>query len=100
MKVQQERMDAYLKKITGSPCPLCGQKRWQISNTVFQAIEFDTKGLILGGGSYPIVPLACMSCGNTYFINALVADLIDRPAEDAGDIAPVRDSERSDSSDR
>ena len=99
MKVQQERMDAYLKKINGSPCPLCGQKRWQISNTVFQAIEFDTKGLILGGGAYPIVPLTCMNCGNTYFINALVADLIDRPTDDADDIAPMKDSERGGSCD-
>ncbi len=98
MKINQERLNAYLNKISGSPCPLCRNNKWQLNNTVFQTIEYDTKGIILGGASYPVVPLTCMHCGNTYFINALVADLIDRPNEENLDldIAPIKDVGKGD----
>ena len=56
---------------------MCGNAHWEIVDTVFQTIEFDRHGIILNGAAYPIVPLTCANCGNTYFINALVAGLID-----------------------
>jgi len=77
MKVEKEKLDAYLKKIHGSPCPLCGNNRWEISDQVFQALEFDYKGIQIGGATFPMVPLTCVTCGNTYFINALIAKLIE-----------------------
>lgn len=78
MKVNKDKMEVYLKKIRATVCPLCGNNKWGITEHVFQAIEFDQKGIILGGAAYPIVPLTCENCGNTFFINAFVADLIDR----------------------
>lgn len=78
MKVNRNKMEIYLKKIRATACPLCGNNKWNITEHVFQAIEFDQKGIILGGAAYPIVPITCANCGNTYFINAFVADLIDR----------------------
>lgn len=78
MKISQEKIDNYIQKIHGSTCPLCNSNQWTISNQVFQAIEFDYKGILIGGASYPMVPLTCQNCGNTYFINALVSGLIDR----------------------
>ena len=78
MKVNQEKMAAYLKKIHGSTCPLCNSNAWTISDQVFQTPEFDYKGLLIGGASYPVVPLTCQVCGNTYFINALVSGLIEK----------------------
>lgn len=77
MKIDKDRLDNYLKKVYGSPCPLCRTNSWHIMDEVFQAIEFDYRGLIVGGSALPIVPLTCRNCGNTYFINALVANLID-----------------------
>lgn len=77
MKVNKDKMEVYLKKIRATVCPLCGNNRWNINEHVFQAIEFDYKGIILGGAAYPVFPLTCANCGNTYFINALVADVID-----------------------
>lgn len=84
MRVSRDRMKEYLSKIHGSPCMLCKSNKWEISDQVFQVMEFDTDGLRIGGASYPIIPLTCMNCGNTYFINTLVAGLIDQPdkAED------------------
>jgi len=77
MKVDQHRLDAYLQTIRAAQCPLCGNKHWGISDQIFQAIEFSYKGILVNGNSYPMVPLTCSTCGNTYFINALVAKLID-----------------------
>lgn len=77
MKVKREKLDEYLKKIHGTPCPLCGNNKWEISDQVFQAVEFSYKGLLVGGASFPMIPLTCVNCGNTYFINALVSKLID-----------------------
>ena len=78
MKVNQEKIDNYLKKIHGSICPLCNNNAWTISNQVFQTLEFDYNGLPIGGASYPVVPLTCQYCGNTYFINALISGLIEK----------------------
>ncbi|RHU95684.1 hypothetical protein DXC04_08415 [Dorea sp. OM07-5] len=79
MKVEQSKLNEYLKKIHGSVCPLCGNNHWNISDQVFQAVEFDYKGILIGGTSFPMVPLTCDNCGNTYFINALKSGLIDPP---------------------
>ena len=79
MKVEQSKLNEYLKKIHGSVCPLCGNIHWNISDQVFQAVEFDYKGILTGGASFPMVPLTCDNCGNTYFINALKSGLIDPP---------------------
>ena len=79
MKVEQSKLNEYLKKIHGSACPLCGNNHWSISDQIFQAIEFAYSGLPIGGASYPMVPLVCDNCGNTYFINALKAGFLDFP---------------------
>lgn len=81
MKISQEKINSYLQRIHATPCSLCGNNNWTISDQVFQAIEFDFDGIRIGGASYPMVPLTCTTCGNTYFINALVADLIEKPVQ-------------------
>ena len=80
MKVRKDRMKAYLQRINAQACSLCGEVEWSVSEYVFQAIEFDGKGVVFGGAAYPMVPITCDNCGNTYFINAFAADLIDKEA--------------------
>lgn len=87
MKLDQEKVNMYLNKIHASSCPLCDNNNWTISDTVFQSIEFDYRGILINGASYPVVPLTCSACGNTYFINALVAGLIDPPQKESDDSA-------------
>ena len=85
VKVDQEKLNSYLKRIKASPCTLCGNNNWSVSDTIFQALEFDAGGLRLGGtDSYPIIPITCSKCGNTIFINALVAGLVDQNESDDG----------------
>lgn len=78
MRIDKNRVDAYLKKINAPECPLCGGKDWTISDMVFQLIEFDYRGILIQGAQYPVVPLTCPKCGNTYFINAVLTGLIDK----------------------
>ena len=93
MKANRDKMDIYLQKIRATACPLCGNNKWNINDRVFQAIEYDHKGILLGGAAYPIVPLTCVNCGNTYFINALVAGLIDK--EDSEEVNKANKADTS-----
>lgn len=90
MKIDPEKLKEYVKRINAGPCALCGHNQWTMSDRIFQALEFEEKGLVLGGQAVPIVPLTCTYCGNTYFINAIVAGFVkpnppdDRAIDDAG----------------
>lgn len=79
MKIDENRLKSYTKRIKPTSCPLCGNNHWTFSDTIFQLTEFDTKGIIVGGAVFPVIPLTCNNCGNTYFINVLSAKLIDKP---------------------
>lgn len=79
MKIDQDRLNKYMNKIHATTCPLCGNGQWTFNDTIFQLPEFDTKGLIVGGVVFPVIPLTCDNCGNTYFINVLSAGLMDKP---------------------
>ena len=94
MRVDKKRLDAYLERIHGTTCPLCGNIHWEIADTIFQAIEFDHKGILINGSSFPMVPLTCINCGNTYFINALVSKLID-PEEQTQNINTISNEKSS-----
>ena|ERR1700691_3157307 len=52
----------------GNPtCPYCTNKTWWIGNPV-------VLGTVTGvGGSPPMFPITCRNCGQTVFVNALVA---------------------------
>ena len=73
MKIEINSLEAYLATLNESTCPLCGNTDWDITDKVFKVAEFDNDQ-----STIPIVPLVCTNCGNTYFINALVAKLIVR----------------------
>lgn len=79
MKVNDKKLKEYLKKIKAPICPLCGSNHWTVSDKIFQLHEFQNGDLIIGGDSkiLPVLPLTCENCGNTYFINAIRAQLID-----------------------
>lgn len=78
MNINDNKIEQFLRKKNIPVCQLCGHNEWTISSKIFQLLEFDTNGLILGGATYPVVPITCNHCGNTLFINAIVAGLIDK----------------------
>lgn len=79
MKVNQEKLKNYIKKLHATQCPLCGEANWGFSDKIFQLMEFDLEAIKLDGSVFPVLPLTCSNCGNTYFINVLQANLIDKP---------------------
>lgn len=77
MKVEKSKLEAYLKRIHPTSCPLCGKSSWTVSDIVFQSPEFNDGEHPIGRASFPMIPIVCENCGNTYFINALAAKLVD-----------------------
>ncbi len=86
MKINQEKLSEYIKNLHSPVCPFCGKNDWTVSDQIFQLPEFSYKGLLVGGAMFPVLPITCTTCGNAYFINALVANLIDKK-EQSEDIA-------------
>ena len=81
MKINQEKLNDYLKKLTPHVCPLCGKGPWVAGNTVFQLIEYNQNSIVIGGPVLPVIPICCENCGNTYFVNTLIAKLTDLPQQ-------------------
>ena len=64
----------------GAACPLCGGTEWTVTDKSFELREFNNGNLVLGGAKssiVPVIPVTCSKCGNTVFINAIVANLLE-----------------------
>ena len=93
MYIDEKKVTDFLKKKINAPnCPLCGSKDWNIMTRVFQAIEYNGGSSEKGNQAIPIMPLTCMNCGNTYFINALVAKFIEPTGQEKADV--IEDKEK------
>jgi len=83
-KQKQHLLDFLKEKIpTLDPCPLCKKKQWTLSDTVWEMKEFRREGLVIGGPIYPVISITCGNCGNTHFLNAVVAGIM-RPEQKGG----------------
>jgi hypothetical protein len=75
---QHAKLQAFINsKWRHGSCQVCGQNSWGLNDIVFELRAFQGGSLIIGGQSpiYPVCTIACNNCGNTIFINALVAGL-------------------------
>jgi hypothetical protein len=64
-------------------CPICGSKNWSIADHIVAPIVLGPgNGLQLGGVSYPQFMLISVPCGNTLFVNAVMAGVFPNPAAD------------------
>lgn len=79
-KIDTDKMLEHLKsKWQGRPCQMCGIGNWNISDSIYELREFNEGQLALGGGPIiPVVPITCDNCGNTVFVNAIKAGLIEQ----------------------
>jgi predicted nucleic-acid-binding Zn-ribbon protein len=76
-KQRQNLQDFLRKKIPSfDPCPLCKNTKWTLSDTIWEMREFHKEGLIIGGPIYPVISITCVNCGNTHFVNAIVAGIM------------------------
>lgn len=58
-------------------CILCGGNQWSVSDKMHELREYQDGNLVVGGGNIiPVVPIVCINCGNTIFINPLIANAV------------------------
>lgn len=76
-KEQRENIDSFIKNKWKLPpvCPVCHENSWTISPEIFELREFHGGDMFIGkkGRIAPLILLTCTHCGNTIFINALIA---------------------------
>ena len=76
---QSEKLFAHLNKSGQTPhCSVCNGDNWGVSDTIFELNEFRRSGLALREQIvYPIIPVTCLDCGYTMFINPVIIGIID-----------------------
>lgn len=92
MRLTEEQIKIVIEKLSktapnGIICPVCGNKRWNVNNTISEVREFQNGSIILGGNSslIPIINITCQNCAHTLFFNALQMGLINREGETIND---------------
>jgi len=78
-KVDSQKLLNHLNsKWQGRPCQMCGVGNWTVSDSIFELREYNQGNMVIGGGPLiPVVPVTCNNCGNTVFVNAIKAGLIE-----------------------
>jgi hypothetical protein len=76
-EIDSKNIIEYLEqKWKTSPCPMCGAKQWAVTPKSYELREFYGGNLVIGKGTiFPVIPVVCGNCGNTIFINPVVARL-------------------------
>lgn len=58
-------------------CVLCGNNQWTVSDTIHELREYQDGSLVIGSSNIvPVVPIVCKNCGNTIFINPIIAGAV------------------------
>lgn len=77
---QTQQVIRHLSEVSpgGIVCPVCGQRHWNIMNTIIEAREFQNGNIILGVESaiVPYVSITCNRCGNSFLFNAIQLGII------------------------
>ena len=79
MKMEPSKIIKHLNdKWQGCACPYCGGSEWNVGGKIFELREFNKGDLFIGGPNssiLPVTPVICSKCGNTVFINTIIAGL-------------------------
>ncbi len=78
MNANHDKLNLHFTKIPQKPCQICGQTAWLVSDKIFYLGEYENGNVVIGGPVLPVVTVTCGNCGNTVFINALVAGLLEQ----------------------
>ena len=72
----EEIVEFLNSKWKGKECPLCGENRWSVTDTVFELREYNG-GALRPGPIIPVIPVTCANCGNTVLISAISTGLLE-----------------------
>ena len=66
-------------KWQGRACPMCGIGKWVVTDKIFELREYNDGNLVVGKNCsvVPVVPIICENCGNTIFVNAMIAEAVE-----------------------
>lgn len=81
MRVESDKLDLLINNLLPYTCPLCKKGQWIVTPDIFFLSEYQSTKFGIGGKAYPVLPIVCDVCGNTIFINAIIANLIDKPSK-------------------
>lgn len=78
-KEEKEKLLKFLhEKITDmEDCPLCKKNQWSVSDKIWEVREFFRGGLHVSDPKIPVLSITCNNCGNTIFLNAIVAGFVE-----------------------
>ena len=86
-KLNQEKFIEHIQsKWTNRSCVMCGGNEWSCSDYPVTPLGInENKGISIGGKIIPLVAVTCNNCGNTVFVNALIAASIKDTPNEKGD---------------
>lgn len=78
MKISIDKLEPLMRKTHPPICPLCGGNKWNVTDAVFFLPEFFEDSVRFNARSIPVIPFTCTVCGNTLFVNAIIAGVLDK----------------------
>jgi hypothetical protein len=81
MALSQEQMRALIAFVNerwsgNAACRQCGQNNWSIDSYVLHPLSPAPTTVTLGAGVLPSAAFVCKNCGNTLFVNLVVAGVV------------------------
>lgn len=76
-----EKIFTHLKDKWGNEkqCPMCGADNWVFGSKMVELREYRGGDLIIGNTVvFPLVPIICTNCGNTFLLNAFIIGILER----------------------
>ena len=76
MSIDKQKFEERMKKIELKPCKLCWKDNWKFVDKIFYLQEYVQDPDLMSNYSYPVIPVVCEHCGNTLFVSAIIANLV------------------------
>jgi len=78
-RLNNQKFEKHLnEKWQNKICPMCHSNEWSYDNTIFTPMTVGpNREMAVGGKFLPLVAVTCVNCGNTVFVNGLIAKAID-----------------------
>ena len=76
-KDQVEHLKKWIdQKAVDMTCPICTKATWIPGSLILTPpARGKGKSMVIGGRTYPMVPIICTNCGYMHFFNALIVGL-------------------------
>lgn len=79
---EKNRLLAHLNnRWTSKVCPMCRKNNWEVAGMHSVMLQESRRTLNLGGPLLPCAVVTCRNCGNTLFVNMIVAGVYDGSGE-------------------